>query len=276
MKIEEGKIYIINTGLCPGNGICGEPPDFSDFDGTEITCFNIEDEDEETFCYNGWYFDKEVLVEVGRTFERVLKEDTRTYTNFKIGDLVEIRTIDNLQEHFYHNDNYIFTKPHKTRNEEIKRYQNRIGIIKHCVTADEDEFEIAFEDGKIEIEHIIISGEALEIVEPGYTERLKREIMERVNIPKEDDEKIIKEMIKKVDVAKIKKILAGAYRMKASEFLGIDRLLLDWARAKKDIYLALGKNLTISKSIEYAMSGEDARANLAELKRKFPRILYCF
>ena len=83
-------------------------------------------------------------------------------------------------------------------------------------------------------------------------------------------------MLEKVNVTKFKKILAGALRMKASSLLGVDKLLKDWACAKREIYLALGRNLTIRKTIEYEMESRDVLEKMKELMRKFPRLLLHF
>ena len=117
----------------------------------------------------------------------------------------------------------------------------------------------------------------IEIVEEGYKDRIMKE-HEALKLEKKEetnDEEIIKEMISKVDVEKIRKILAGSLRIKGTSLKGLDKLLEDWAKAKKDIYLLFGRNLKLIKEIEYEMSDGDVEVNKSMLAEKFIRILFC-
>ena len=283
MKLEEGKIYKIDISRCPSNYPCGHFIDFEKYDNHEICTLNIEGEEEYAVFYNGWYFSKELLVEVvGKTANRVQKEDRRKYKDFKVGDLVRIRTINDLKEHFYFDSNKIYTHPLKYDIEALIKMERKTAII---TGVDGAIVYLNFEGEKDDELYYFLNSynycsELLEIVEEGYTQRMEKALEEkRQKIKKAtttSEEEIINEMLKKVDIEKVKKILSGALRMKASSLLGLDKLLLDWAKAKKDIYVALGRNLTIRKDIEYEMGYNELQEAKSSLLSKFPRFLWCF
>lgn len=274
MRLEEGKVYKIDISREPNNAPCGEFNNFESYDGHEVSLdFNIEEELDEAFYYDGWYFSKRLLVKTRKKADRILKKDSRTYTNFKEGDLVKVRTLEDLKQHYYSTDSFIYTKPEK-----IKLYRNFSSIIgKRAIIrlVDGGLAKLDFLDVKDYHETNVFSTEALEIVEEGYQKRMEEELKAK-RVKKEIDvenDEVIKEMLDKVDIEKFNKILSGAFRMKASSLLGVDKLLKDWACAKRELYLALGRNLTIRKSVEYEMSDRDAEERKKILIDSFPRIL---
>ena len=66
---------------------------------------------------------------------------------------------------------------------------------------------------------------------------------------KDEDELIKKEMIKKVDKRKLKKLLAMCYNIKDCEVLGLDKMLETWASQKIELYKLFGNELKIEKDI---------------------------
>lgn len=64
------------------------------------------------------------------------------------------------------------------------------------------------------------------------------------------DEQLKKEMLKKVDKQKIKKLLAMCYNKKDCEIKGLEQLLKEWADKKVSLYKVLGRELKIRKDID--------------------------
>lgn len=274
-RLEEGKVYRIDLSLNPTNAPCGMFDRMNEFDGVEISLIDIVEEFDRTIRYDGWFFAKDLLVEVeGKRKDRILKEDTRKYTNFKKGDLVKVRTLDNLREHYYSNDVKVFTLPRNFYYNDIRKIGGYIGEI--VKVAENDEIIIDFENSKNEYNYdsFIFCSEMLEIVEEGYRQRVEEELRAKIlSSSKATDDEIIAEMISKVDVDKIRKILAGALRIKGTAFVGVDKMLNQWAVSKKDIYLGLGRQLTITKEAEYTMDLNEARERRYALMQSFPRFL---
>ena len=276
MRIEEGKVYRIDISRSPYNEPYGGFPEYETYDGREITIFDIQEEQEYGFFYDSWYFSKDLLVEVKeKRVSRVLKEDTRIYTDFKEGDLVRIRTIEDLRQHFYSNEKYVFTEPIRFPlfDEELVELSGETAIVSR-IDRDFDIIKLELEQRKDRLRFIEVSTEEIEIVEKGYVKRMEEEAKERrfqTNIDVDTDE-VTQEMLKKVDVDKFKKILVGSLRVKGTALLGVDKLLKDWARAKREIYLALGRNLVIRKPIEYLMEDKDVKEKQIALASKFPRV----
>ena len=271
-RLEEGKVYKIDLSLNPVNAPCGPFVGLEKFDGWEITLMDIVDESDRAIRYDGWFFAKDLLVEVeGKRRDRILKEDTRKYTDFKKGDLVKVRTIANLREHYYSNDVKVFTTPRHFYYNDIRKIGGYIGEI---VRVDENEIIINFDNSKsgYNYDSFIFCSEMLEIVEEGYRQRVEEELRAKIlGSSKATDDEVIAEMISKVDKDKIRKILAGALRIKGTAFVGVDKMLNQWATAKKDIYLGLGRQLTITKEAEYIMDSNEARERKYILMQSFPR-----
>ena len=84
------------------------------------------------------------------------------------------------------------------------------------------------------------------------------------------DDEIVQEMLGKVDVKKIKKILSSCFKMPGTKLLGINKMLEDWATNKRDVYVLLGKQLRISKDIEFEADDNIIQEKLEQLYCKFP------
>lgn len=63
------------------------------------------------------------------------------------------------------------------------------------------------------------------------------------------DEQLKKEMIKKVDKARCKKLLAMCFNVKDSEIIGFNQMLEMWANNKLGLYKLFGENLKLEKEI---------------------------
>lgn len=88
-------------------------------------------------------------------------------------------------------------------------------------------------------------------------------------------EEIKKEMISKVDIEKMKKILSACFRTKGTSLKGIEKILDKWAENKALIYLAFGKQLVLEKDIEFKKEEREIWAEIQELIKKYP-YLYWF
>lgn len=88
-------------------------------------------------------------------------------------------------------------------------------------------------------------------------------------------EEIKKEMISKVDVEKMKKILSACFRTKGTSLKGIEKILDKWAENKAPIYLAFGKQLVLEKDIEFEKEEREIWTEIQELIGKYP-YLYWF
>ena len=74
--------------------------------------------------------------------------------------------------------------------------------------------------------------------------------MEEQNEVQKTDEMLKKEMIKKVDKRKLKKLLAMCFNIKDCEILGLDKMLKLWADKKVELYKLFGNELKIERSID--------------------------
>ena len=91
------------------------------------------------------------------------------------------------------------------------------------------------------------------------------------------DEMLKKEMIKKVDKRKIKKLIAMCFKLKDCEILGLDQLLEEWANKKVNLYKLLGNELKIERNIdiskdkvkEIAEEGNTDESSLLNNDREF-------
>jgi len=92
--------------------------------------------------------------------------------------------------------------------------------------------------------------------------------------PEVNDE-LIKEMISKVDRETLRKqfqipMSVGRKPMNVPEEI-LDMYLEKWARSKAPYYLAMDRNLSVSKKIEYAMEENEMNCLVNELIRKYPK-----
>lgn len=89
-------------------------------------------------------------------------------------------------------------------------------------------------------------------------------------------EQLKKEMLKKVDIKKCKKVYAMSMMMKGSSLKGFEKILDEWAEAKLPLYVLFGENLKISKEItiskeectEDAVFGETIQNIRREMREK--------
>ena len=260
---------------------CGYVQQMDYFAGKEVTIKYVGDDylriNEDGGIYNydkRYFYTKEEIEEMG--FGKKAEDNERKYTDFKVGDLVKFRDLKELEKNYIIYEKFIML-PEMIRLEIYKEFKD---------------FEAVIDDIKIEkglngedIKKLIlciknknrtsikVSEALVEIVEENYVENQKKRAKEEIEkmckkIEETDD--IIEEMITKVDIAKFKKILASATAKRASNFQGIDKLLKNWAVAKKDLYLLFGKNLKLSKEIESERTDTDFKGELFELFKKFP------
>ena len=100
----------------------------------------------------------------------------------------------------------------------------------------------------------------------------------------EQDNAIIEEMIKKVDVMRFRKLLsiAGASSETRPDKITdkvIMKYLTNWAKAKYDIYLLFDRNLSINKQVDIEMDDEDMYTKMKDLARAYPQyanMIYSF
>ena len=115
--------------------------------------------------------------------------------------------------------------------------------------------------------------EMLEVVEPNYVKKqLEREMEEyEKNMAKALEDEVIQEMISKVDKKTVKKIISSSLDMDARKITGVDKLLVEWATAKKELYLLLNNNLKITVEKELQLCTSEKRQLLEQLRKEFPR-----
>lgn len=267
MEFDYLQLYEIDTEIDPRNGGYGTFDEYDEYNGLIYNPIQFREIDRSGVNIDSWWFSKKLFKPVSIE-DRILKEDSRTYTDFKVGDLVKIRTITNLKEHYKSTDRQILTMPITWNINEIAEIQGEMAEI---LAIDGDICRLGFINNKINnrFRYDIFCLEILEIVEEGYRDRImanSTKVVERTEI----DDDIIAEMISKVDIRKMKKIMASSLRIKATELKGIEKMLQDWAIAKKNIYLLFGRNLTLRKHIEYEMTDRDVNEKRYLLMQKFP------
>lgn len=236
-------------------------------------------EDNGRYSYDTNYFlteeeCKKLGLEIVDNFE---KDTERTYTDFKQGDLVKFRDIETIKKYYLVTKDIINTthKFHLNSYEEIKNENAIISQVEDFRNEFGSKGVIALVRTEAkENKQFWIDTNLLEIVEENYLEKKKERVKEdfkKMCKKLEATDEIVDEMISKVDVAKFKKILASATAKRGSSFKGIDKLIRNWANSKKDIYLLLGRNLKLTKEIEYEANIDDFKLDLFELFKQFPR-----
>jgi hypothetical protein len=199
-------------------------------------------------------------------------KDNRTYLDFKNGDLVRIRTWEDMETQFgvscgdirYSSKAYGYEYPSCR-----KEYIGKTFILKN--------YNSYGDWRKVIANKFYIDADKIELVESGYLDRINKErraLNGNRKVEKEISEKdrLKQDMIKKVDKIKMKKIIAGSLDLKLNEIMGVDKLLEDWAESKYEIYKILGENLKISKVIDEKMDGKLLGEKLTELKKNFPEL----
>ena len=193
-------------------------------------------------------------------------EETRDYTDFKIGDVVRIRKASELRQIYGEDENGIKTYIPFTKQME------RLSGIKATI---EDVF------GKF-VRLTLLQDTRKTKDENGYAwsyttdmiEIYKKKERKSVKMENIENQNIINEMISKVDVKKFKKILASSFAMPATKLKGVDKMLENWAKAKQNLYVLLGNNLKVSKEIEYNADRTFWSEQISCLSKQFPGIGY--
>lgn len=116
----------------------------------------------------------------------------------------------------------------------------------------------------------------VKVIERNYIKNKKEKYREyyKTNLSKTDTE-LEKEMISKVDIRKMKRILSASLQINANEIKGLPNLLKEWASAKKELYLLLGRQLKVTSVNEFEADFEEKDALFRTLKQKFPRRVVC-
>lgn len=120
--------------------------------------------------------------------------------------------------------------------------------------------------------------EMVEVIERDYVkkqmEEEKRKYEESLKSCLEDE--VVKEMISKIDIKSIKRVLSACLKLDAKNIIGVETLVKEWAVAKKELYLLLGNNLKITVEKQIDMNRDEKERVLREIKRKFPRRMLLF
>lgn len=276
-EIKEDKIYKIDISKdITNNNIFFL--EFTQYDGLEITGSYIKHKWDFSgfFKFEGYWFSNKILVETRKKCYGFYQlKESRKEINFEEGDLVKIRSLEDLKKDLLHGLHEIIV-PTRTYNINLLNAET-IGeeaeIIDYDIFDDDDTVTLNFLNKKFG--NYKVSTKLIEMVEKGYRNKKMKERTEKIvkpSIPSDDE--IIKEMISKVDICKFKKILASTLQTKASSLEGVIAVLNDWAVAKKELYLILGRNLTCKKKISYKMSELDLKENISILCKKFPESEY--
>lgn len=127
-----------------------------------------------------------------------------------------------------------------------------------------------------EISDYYISASMLKVVDENTTVEQPKITNEYSLRNDEQDSEIIAEMIKKVDRIRFKKLLCIAscdrsITVKTISDTIVDKYLTNWAKAKYDIYLLFGKQLSLSKQIETSIDDDTMRNKVKELQYAFPQ-----
>lgn len=196
--------------------------------------------------------------------------EKRTYLNFKVGDLVKIRSHEDMVEqygdvwgdiHFPYRST-IFPSA-------MKKYCGKEYLITKIKK--NNVYTVVPFGHKMSVSMFRILQEMIEIVEENYVEKHKGSIkMNKTNEVEYKNEEIIKEMISKVDRQKLLRIFAGSFNMNQKDIVGLDKLLEEWAKAKAELYVTLGNNLKIEKEIETDMSIIELKSMFNDIVNKFP------
>ena len=87
----------------------------------------------------------------------------------------------------------------------------------------------------------------------------------------ENNEALIEEMLSKVDVRKVKRIISSSLQINATKLRGIVKLLREWAEAKVEVYKLFDNNLKITVEREVEIDREEFYRMSQEIMHKFPR-----
>lgn len=114
--------------------------------------------------------------------------------------------------------------------------------------------------------------EFIEIVEKNYQQNMQKRTEEKrkMRAKEIDYTSIEEEMIAKVDKQKMRRILSACLKIDGRTITGIDEVLSEWARAKRDIYLLFDRQLSISTEAEFELDNHEKGIMFDELQKKFP------
>lgn len=194
--------------------------------------------------------------------------EKREYLDFKEGDLVRIRSWEDMERQYGTNyggdiNTHFYFTP------EMKQFCGKEYIVTERYY--NGKVGLRPKSHKFSTTYYSVSADMIEIVEENYVENRKKEA-KPVEI--ETNQDIIQEMISKVDKNKLLRIFAGSFNMNLKEIHGVDKLLEQWAKAKAELYIILGNQLKIEKEIEYEKSGEEIKREAVELADQFPIFKY--
>lgn len=207
--------------------------------------------------------------------------DDRTTIEFNEGDLVQIRSVESMAKQYGFEEDYIKCN--------AEFYPSRMGHLcgeKAIITEIVGERVALYFIGKITDTGYHYSKDMIELVERNY--RAKYEAMlkkkkelaakkaeeKKKSAKEKENEDIIQQMISQVDIKKIKKILSMSFKIPQKRLEGLDKLLLQWAAAKQNLFLLLDKHLKISKPIEYQADDNDWQERREQLCQAFPGTAY--
>lgn len=192
------------------------------------------------------------------------KFDDRARTDFEVGDLVKIRSIESMKNQFsFCSDGTIECEASFTS--EMYPLAGAKAIIQRIYS---DCISLRFLTTKRCSTNFTFTKDMIEIVEKNYVKNHKKERKEMPKYSLEDE--IVQEMIGKVDVKKVKRILSSSFQISATKLVGVQKMLEDWATSKRDLYLILGKNLRIEKEIKFEAGQTEWQEKINNLAMKFP------
>lgn len=225
-------------------------------------------------CFN------RTIEEVQKKLEGILKKmegndiEKRTYLDFKVGDLVKIRSWEDMAEQYGVNSVGIKTNEETWFTKEMRKYCG----TKLVITNRENGFIDFRVKGKEEnLKHYTVTTGMIEIVEENYVQKMQEKLKEtKEETKQETKDEIIEEMISKVDKTKMLRILAGSFNIPQFEIKGLDKLLKDWANAKYQFYLMLDKKLKIEQDVELEKDVASIKQELRELCDSYPIFSYVY
>ena len=218
------------------------------------------------------YIEKEISEEEYNNFYnigKIEKVDDRQTTDFRIRDIVKIRSYESLAKQFHIENSYAEIKCYYTFPDGMHFLIGQKAVI---VRKWDHQVKLRFLNKEINDKAVRGGWEyctdMIELVERG---KEPENYIKRKKVYTVDDE-IVKEMLSKVDINKIRKVLSSCFQIPGTKLLGITQMLEDWATNKRDIYLMFGKQFKISKDIEFEADDSMYQEKIEQLCGKFPII----
>lgn len=224
-----------------------------------------------------YHWEEEHIEEIKEILDSEINIKDETIMNFKVGDIVNLKELYNLDNICYYyttslvgiNKNYTILFDSSRFRDFYRNYYNKPMYVQQISLNDLEEqmLTIRFnKDSELRFPAIIFKLDE----EATKSHKDKEEWREKNKMVIENSDEIEKEMISKVDVKLFKKIISASYEMKSTTALGIDLLLQNWAKNKKEIYLALGRNLELSKEINMQKTKREMKSELEDFIKKYP------